>query len=539
MSYDEIKPIKSGTHLSNSLEYITKDIKTANKKYVDSYGCSSDFKLAEAAFEITRLNAVINKGDNLAWAITQSFSPEDDICPELALKIGKELMKEFYPNYQYVIATHIDREHIHNHIIMCSVNFVDYHKLTSNKYTLAKLRKVSNEISLKYGLSVITPSEKNDKVRLQNYIDNVINNSETFTDFIFGMQKLGYNIKKAKDLAFKDKSMKRYIRCTSISMDYSEKMIRERIKTKNPPSLLKRTIYDDKTIKMSKRKVLMNEINISISKTNTFDEFIENMKRKGFEVKTGKHLAFKGLKQERFFRCKSLGFEYTEDVIRFRLANKDFCKILDKTNIGTIIDRSKKYGALDNWAAGENAKIEIQTNEWVRQTFFNGKDISNVSLLYSKFIMEYDKRKNEINNLENMSNKLYNEIKELEKSIQAINNYWMLKPIIDKYNKVNYNNLTFDEQNSYKPNLAKWKKITDKMNINKEKYHTLKITDLKAKIKNLQQKQEELNNSYIKNKLSFEVFDKIKYNYESKDGYNLSRNDIISTTEQALIKLNQ
>ena len=538
MSYDEIKPIKSGTHLSNSLEYITKDIKTANKKYVDSYGCSSDFKLAAAAFESTRLNAVTNKGDNLAWAITQSFSPEDDVYPELALKIGKELMKEFYPNYQYVIATHIDREHIHNHIIMCSVNFVDYHKLTSNKYTLAKLRKVSNEISLKYGLSVITPSEKNDKVRLQNYIDNVINNSETFTDFIFGMQKLGYNIKKAKDLAFKDKSMKRYIRCTSISMDYSEKMIRERIKTKNPPSLLKRTIYDDKTIKMSKRKVLMNEINISISKTNTFDEFIENMKRKGFEVKTGKHLAFKGLKQERFFRCKSLGFEYTENVIRFRLANKDFCKSLDKTNIGTIIDRSKKYGALDNWAAGENAKIEIQTNEWVRQTFFNGKDISNVSLLYSKFIMEYDKRKNEINNLENMSNKLYNEIKELEKSIQAINNYWMLKPIIEKYNKVNYNNLTSNEQNSYKPNLAKWKKITDKMNFTKEKYGTLKITDLKAKIKTLQQKQEELNNSYIKNKLSFEVFDEIKYNYESKDGYNLSRNDIIKV-EQTSKRLSQ
>lgn len=189
MSYDEIKPIKSGTHLSNSLEYITKDIKTANKKYVDSYGCSSDFKLAAAAFESTRLNAVTNKGDNLAWAITQSFSPEDDVYPELALKIGKELMKEFYPNYQYVIATHIDREHIHNHIIMCSVNFVDYHKLTSNKYTLAKLRKVSNEISLKYGLSVITPSEKNDKVRLQNYIDNVINNSETFTDYFLDKQQ--------------------------------------------------------------------------------------------------------------------------------------------------------------------------------------------------------------------------------------------------------------------------------------------------------------------------------------------------------------
>lgn len=537
MAWTEIKPIKSSTHLENSLEYITKDEKTLNKNLIDSHNCSSNPKQAELAFENTRLRA-INKGNNIAWSIKQSFAPEDNVTPEIALEIGKEFMKKMYPDYQYVIATHTDKDHIHNHIVMCSVDYKSYHKLNSNIFSLAKLRLISDSLCLKYGLSIIEPKEQKHKARLKENIDNVINQSEKFTDFIFGMQKLGYNIKKTKDLAFKDKSMKRYIRSTSISFDYSEKMIRQRIETKLEPAVLKRTIYDDKTIKMSKRKVLMNEINISISKTNTFDEFIEDMKRKGFEVKTGKHLAFKGLKQERFFRCKSLGFEYTENVIRFRLANKDFCKSLDKTNIGTIIDRSKKYGTLDNWAAGENAKIETQTNEWVRQTFFNGKDISNVSLLYSKFIMEYDKRKNEINNLENMSNKLYNEIKELEKSIQAINNYWMLKPIIEKYNKVNYNNLTSNEQNSYKPNLAKWKKITDKMNFTKEKYGTLKITDLKAKIKTLQQKQEELNNSYIKNKLSFEVFDEIKYNYESKDGYNLSRNDIIKV-EQTSKRLSQ
>lgn len=538
MAWTEIKPIKSSTHLENSLEYITKDEKTLNKNLIDSHNCSSNPKQAELAFENTRLRA-INKGNNIAWSIKQSFAPEDNVTPGMALEIGKEFMEKMYPNYQYVIATHTDKDHIHNHIVMCSVDYKSYHKLNSNIFSLAKLRLVSDSLCLKYGLSVIEPKEQKHKTRLKENIDKVINQSETFTDFIFSMQKLGYNIKKTKDFAYKDKLMKRYIRGTSISFDYSEKMIRKRIETKLEPSLLKRTIYDDKTIKISKRKILMNEINISISKTNTFDEFIEDMKRKGFEVKTGKHLAFKGLKQERFFRCESLGFEYNEDVIKFRLANKDFCKDLAKTNVGTIIDRSKKYGALDNWAAGENAKIEIQTNEWVRQNFFNGKDISDVNLLYSKFINEYDKRKTAINNLENNFNNLSSLIKELEKSIQVINNYWMLKPVIDKYNKINYNNLTLDEQNSYKPNLAKWKKITDKMNVTKDRFGTLKITDLKAKIKTLQQQQCELSNSYIKNKLSFEVFDKIKYNYESKDGYNLSRNDIISTTEQALIKLNQ
>lgn len=93
MAWTEIKPIKSSTHLENSLEYITKDEKTLNKNLIDSHKCFSNPKQAELAFENTRLRA-INKGNNIAWSIKQSFAPEDNVTPEIALEIGKECMKK-------------------------------------------------------------------------------------------------------------------------------------------------------------------------------------------------------------------------------------------------------------------------------------------------------------------------------------------------------------------------------------------------------------------------------------------------------------
>ena len=83
-------------------------------------------------------------------------------------------MKRMYPNYQYIIATHVDRGHIHNHILINSVNFEDYHKLHSNKNTLEELREKSNDISRENGLSVIEKDSLNHKQRLKQNIDKAI-----------------------------------------------------------------------------------------------------------------------------------------------------------------------------------------------------------------------------------------------------------------------------------------------------------------------------------------------------------------------------
>lgn len=149
----DIKPIKTTLHLGNLIKYITKSSKTNDGLYIDSYYCTPKYALKDFAF--TREKEVIKKGDNLALQICQSFSPEDKLTPEKALEIGKKLMERMHPDYQYVIATHIDKEHIHNHIVLCSVNFKDYRKLDSNKTSLAKLQTISDDLCRAYGLSVI------------------------------------------------------------------------------------------------------------------------------------------------------------------------------------------------------------------------------------------------------------------------------------------------------------------------------------------------------------------------------------------------
>ncbi|MCD8215223.1 MAG: relaxase/mobilization nuclease domain-containing protein, partial [Clostridiales bacterium] len=155
MAYIKMVDIKdsSKTHFKNALEYILRNEKTQNGILIDSYYCTPEF--AEIQFEQVRSREVVKKGNNIAWHLYQSFPPDDNVTPEQALEIGKELMKRFYPNYQYVIATHTDKNHIHSHILINSVDFKTFHKLNFNKNVLAQIQAVSDDICLENNLSVI------------------------------------------------------------------------------------------------------------------------------------------------------------------------------------------------------------------------------------------------------------------------------------------------------------------------------------------------------------------------------------------------
>ena len=73
-------------------------------------------------------NFAIKRGDNITHHLVQSFSPDDNVTPQQAAEIGIELMKRIYPDYQYVLAVHTEKGHIHNHIIVNSVDLVNYKK---------------------------------------------------------------------------------------------------------------------------------------------------------------------------------------------------------------------------------------------------------------------------------------------------------------------------------------------------------------------------------------------------------------------------
>ena len=156
MAVTKIKPIKST--LSKALDYIQNPDKTDGKMLVSSFGCS--YETADIEFEYT-LSQALQKGNNLAFHLIQSFEP-GEVDYETAHKIGKQLADAVTKGqHEYVLTTHIDKGHVHNHIIFCAVNFVDHHKYNSNKRSYYGIRNMSDRLCRENGLSVIVPKKGN------------------------------------------------------------------------------------------------------------------------------------------------------------------------------------------------------------------------------------------------------------------------------------------------------------------------------------------------------------------------------------------
>ena len=128
MAVTKIKPIKST--LSKALAYIQNPAKTEEKMLVSSFGCS--YETADIEFAYT-LSQALEKGNNLAHHLMQSFEP-GEVSYEKAHEIGRQLADAVTKGqHEYVLTTHIDKGHIHNHVIFCAVNFIDHRKYNSNK----------------------------------------------------------------------------------------------------------------------------------------------------------------------------------------------------------------------------------------------------------------------------------------------------------------------------------------------------------------------------------------------------------------------
>lgn len=113
------------TTLSVAVDYILNPEKTDNKKYVYCFGCMDDGKKAEKEFLSVRSFGT-GKGSVLAQHIKQSFKGQE-VTPEQALEIGIKTAERLLENkYQYIVATHIDKGNIHNHIIFNNVDFVNF-----------------------------------------------------------------------------------------------------------------------------------------------------------------------------------------------------------------------------------------------------------------------------------------------------------------------------------------------------------------------------------------------------------------------------
>ena len=128
MAYTTIHPIKST--LGKAIDYILDKNKTLISDNISTVNCSSDF--AEKEFLRTQ-KYYKNTSGNLAFHLIQSF-PKGEVTPEQSMQIGRETMEEFLKGeYEFVISTHCDKGHIHNHIIINSVNMVNGKSFSENQ----------------------------------------------------------------------------------------------------------------------------------------------------------------------------------------------------------------------------------------------------------------------------------------------------------------------------------------------------------------------------------------------------------------------
>ena len=248
MAVTKIKAIR-GT-LSKAIAYILNPEKTDEKLLVSSYGCASETAARE--FEWTRRIAG-QKGMNpvriIARHVIQSFEI-GEVTPELAHEIGKQFADEILGGkYEYVLTTHIDKDHVHNHLIFNAVDFVDYHAYKSYKRIYYDMREVSDRLCKENGLSVIPPSQNKGmgykeyteakrgtswKQKLKQTIDRLVITAKDYDDFLRLMQEAGYEIKTGKYISFRAEGQERFTRSKTIGENYTEERIKERIAGRTP-----------------------------------------------------------------------------------------------------------------------------------------------------------------------------------------------------------------------------------------------------------------------------------------------------------------
>lgn len=272
------KQIKTPSNLKIAMRYILNEAKTLVEdvketdtdfpliyhngemqlKLVSGYGIE-DVSVADEEMVMTKIAAAFKKGDDdlkelnsgkqvLAHHLIQSFSPEDKLTPEQVHEIGRQTMMEFTGgDYEFVIATHVDKDHLHNHIILSTTNTSTLKKMRWQKNTLKNLRAISDKHAAKYGAKIIEPSMKNSYTkysawrRQNNYrfeikqrLDFLLKQSTSLEDFKQKATALDLQIDfsgKFVKYQLTDQPQKRRVRDDTLSKKgrYSLEQIKEKV----------------------------------------------------------------------------------------------------------------------------------------------------------------------------------------------------------------------------------------------------------------------------------------------------------------------
>lgn len=358
MAVTEIHHIE--TTLNKAMDYISDEIKTDEGTLITTFNCG--YKTAYIEFANTK-KLMNSRSKYLGLHLRQSFNPEDDLTPEQAHEIGLQLIeKHLKGKYEYVLTTHTDKPHLHNHVIFNKVSFVDGKAYDCNKKSYHEIRTISDNLCKEYGL---------------DYIEN----------------------------PYKGKSKK-------IGEVYARKNGR------------------------SYKAKLQFAIDTSIKKSKTWEQFLDMMHNYfGYEIKNGKHIAFRATDQERFTRAKTLGENYTEDNIKSRIDNRINNRIkvssLHKKRSAKVVDIKSNQLAAESagfayWLKLQNLKNMAKSWSVISQ---NGvRDVNSFYETVNKIHDEYGQVQSKIREKEEQASRLGSKIKN-------INTYNKYKKIFEGYSK--------------------------------------------------------------------------------------------------------
>lgn len=267
---------KTDSDLAKKIDYALNSEKTSSEQFLyESVINLPDVKTAYAHMQATK-ERFDKTGGVLGYHIIQSFKPGEitaDRCHELGRKLASEM---FGVEYEIVIGTHLNKEHLHNHIVVNSVSFTDGKKLRFNKQSYRELQEISDQLCRKYGLSVIENkqngksykewlNEKEGKPTVRGQIradiDQAIKESFNYSTFIANLEKRGYLIKDNPSrtyIALKPPFGTRFIRLNSLGEDYTKERIIGRLskqKSWQRNAEPERTKYYPRKLPQKRRKI--------------------------------------------------------------------------------------------------------------------------------------------------------------------------------------------------------------------------------------------------------------------------------------------
>lgn len=448
--------------LDKAINYICNPEKTQDGTLIETYKCSERF--ADYEFADIFKNARKVKKPRIAYHCIISFSPKDNITPEQALEVGKEIMDKYTrANHQYVLSVHTDQEHIHVHCIFNSVAYKKFDKFQIKNKDLDRLEKITDRICKAHGLSVIEEKsgekgmgkyayEKHKKGltlkdQLREAIDRSILAASSYDEFLILMQmEEGYEIKQGKYLSFTiDNNGKKYTmrnRGDKYGFDesYSIEGIKDRIFSKNripeenknlsensltksDKTSIKRLINIDENQKAQehtayRRKLEMINISTYAGMINFVKKYnlvyVEDFKRTASELEE-KYASYTDKIRSVYSELVSL----ESDVVQFEIyfsnqeLHKKYAVTSDKDLKYQLSAANKKYEGALYYFKKNNIKINEVTEEKIKEYH------SRIKELHSQLEQLKDEREDVKNDIKQLAILEENNKKILSDEIQT------------------------------------------------------------------------------------------------------------------------